>query len=159
MDTRCKTLDVINSLGGTWRLIAWRRIATDGVVSYPLGRDAQGQLSYAPNGRMSVQITAENRPAMETTDPLGGDVAVRAEAYSGYLAYFGTYEVQGDAVVHTIEGSLFPEWSGEKQVRPFTLADDQLVLRTPPMQTGDGATVVNELSWARDEHGWELRHS
>jgi hypothetical protein len=159
MDGRCKTLDVINSLGGTWRLITWRRIATDGTIGYPLGRDARGQLSYAPNGQMGVQITAENRPEMGTADPLGGDVQARADAYSSYLAYFGTYEVTDDAVVHNIEGSLFPGWSGEKQVRPFAVTGGELVLRTPPMQSGDGTTVVNELSWARDEPGWEPQHS
>lgn len=134
-----------------WKLIAWRRIAEDGTVSYPLGAEAHGQLVYTPNGQMAVQITGANRPALATGDPLGGDVAARADAYSTYLAYFGTYELQGESVVHRIDGSLFPNWSGEKQVRPFTSEHDELVLRTPPMQVADGTTVVNELAWAREE--------
>jgi hypothetical protein len=138
-------------LGGTWKLIAWRRIAEDGTVNYPLGADARGQLIYTSNGQMAVQITGANRSPIATDDPLGGDAQARADAYSTYLAYFGTYEVQGESVVHRIDGSLFPNWCGEKQVRPFTSERDELVLRTPPMQVANGTTVVNELAWAREE--------
>jgi hypothetical protein len=101
---------------------------------------------------MTVQITGSNRAEVAGDDPLGGEVEARAAAYSTYLAYFGTYEVQGESVVHLIDGSLFPKWSGEKQVRPFTAEFDQLVLRTPPMALADGTTVVNELAWKRDKH-------
>jgi hypothetical protein len=97
-----------------------------------------------------VQITGADRPTLVTDDPLGGDTEARAAAYSTYLAYFGRYEVQGESVVHLIDGSLFPNWSGEKQVRPYTLENGELVLRTPPMQLSDGTTVVNELAWIRE---------
>lgn len=139
-------------LGGTWQLIAWRRIGADGTIDYPLGQDARGQLIYTSNGRMAVQITGANRPVLATDDPLGGEVAARAEAYSTYLAYFGTYEVRSETVVHQINASLFPNWSDEEQVRPFAHDHDELVLRTPPMRVGDGTTVVNELVWTREEH-------
>ena len=151
MGGRCETRGVVDSLGGTWKLIAWRRIAEDGTVNYPLGADARGQLIYTSNGQMAVQITGANRSPIATDDPLGGDVEARADAYSTYLGYFGTYELQGESVVHRIDGSLFPNWCGEKQVRPFTSERDELVLRTPPMQVANGTTVVNELAWAREK--------
>lgn len=138
-------------LNGTWNLVAWRRIAGDGSVSYPLGPDASGLLVYTENGRMTVQIAGADRATVAGDDPLGGDEQARAEAYSTYLAYFGTYAVSGQNVVHDIEGSLFPNWSGESQVRPFTLDSGQLVLSTPPMELADGTTVVNELAWERDK--------
>lgn len=137
--------------GTTWNLVGWRRIADDGSVSYPLGADARGLLAYASNGRMSVQITGAKRPDLGTDDPLGGDLAARADAYSSYLAYFGSYAVEGDSVVHVIDGSLFPQWSGARQVRPFSTESGQLVLRTPPMRLADGSTVVNELAWSPDD--------
>ena len=138
-------------LAGTWKLVAWRRIAGDGTISYPLGTAARGQLIYTPDGRMAVQISRSNRPPLATGDPLGGDAQARADAYSSYLAYFGTYEVQDGSVVHLIDGSLFPDWSTQKQVRPFTLEDGELVLRTPPMQLSGGTTVINELAWTRED--------
>jgi Lipocalin-like domain len=137
---------------GTWKLVAWRRISDDGTVKYPLGKDARGQLIYTPDGQMAVQIAGPSRPKLPTADPLGGDVTARAGAYSTYLAYFGDYELRGDSVVHSIDASLFPNWSGEKQVRPFSKEHGELVLRTPPMPLADGSTVVNELSWAPEGH-------
>jgi hypothetical protein len=137
-------------LSGTWSLVAWRRIANDGSISYPLGEDASGVLIYTENGRMAVQIAGANRPVLAVDDPLGGDAQARASAYSTYLAYFGSYEVQGDTVVHYIHESLYPNWSGKTQARPFTDESGELVLHTPPMRLADGTTVVNELAWTRE---------
>src|SRR5437763_4768032 len=123
VDSEASTIQawpVAVELAGTWKLVAWRRVADDGSLTYPLGEDATGLLIYTGNGRMAVQITAANRPALATNDPLGGDVEKRADAYSGCLAYFGTYEVQDDKVVHHVDKSLFPNWSGAEQVRPLS---------------------------------------
>lgn len=137
-------------LVGTWRLLAWRRVAEDGTITYPLGEDAWGRLVYTPNGRMAVHIAAADRPRLETSDPpLGGDTEKRAAAYSTFLAYGGSYDLDGDTVVHRVEASLFPEWSGQVQRRPFTYENGELVLRTPPME-GAAGSVVNELAWARE---------
>ena len=136
-------------LTGTWKLVAWRRVVDDGTVTYPLGEDANGLLVYTANGRMIVQLAAANRPRLDTTDALGGDVQARADAYSTCLAYFGTYEVDGDTVIHRVDASLFPNWSGVEQRRPYTYDGRELVLRTPPV-TGPNGTVVNELAWVRE---------
>jgi hypothetical protein len=136
-------------LCGVWNLTAWRRIADDGTITYPLGEDARGQLVYTETGRMAVQMTGESRPLLETSDPLGGDTRQRADAYSTCLAYVGSYEVRGDTVVHWIDVSLFPNWSGAEQIRPFSYSHDELVLRTPPTASGTGV-IINEISWVRD---------
>lgn len=133
---------------GTWKLVAWRRIVDDQTVTYPLGEDADGVLIYTPDGGMAVVLTAAKRPEMPGNDPLGGAVDKRAEAYSTCLAYIGRYELRGEEVVHRIDVSLYPVWSGDEQVRPFTYTGDELVLRTPPTHTASG-TVVNEIAWSR----------
>jgi hypothetical protein len=137
-------------LSGSWRLVSWRRIVDGGSPTYPLGEDAHGLLVYTANGRMIVQMTAANRPPLDTGDALGGDAQDRADAYSGCLAYFGTYEVDGDTVVHRIDVSLYPNWSGDVQARPFTYDGRELVLKTPPV-SGPNGTVVNEITWARED--------
>jgi Lipocalin-like domain len=136
------------NLAGTWKLLAWRRIEQDGSTTYPLGEDAAGVLIYAPDGSMAVQMTAAHRPAIRSENALGGDMHERAQAYSTCLAYFGAWEVQGDAVIHHIDASLYPNWSGTLQSRPFDCDNSTLVLRTPPAAGKDG-TVVNEMSWTR----------
>ena len=134
---------------GSWNLAAWRRLEGD-TVTYPLGEDATGPLIYTADHKMAVQMIAANRGAISTDDALGGDAQERAAAYSTCLAYFGSYNVQGDDVIHRVEGSLFPNWSGTVQSRPFTRKGHELVLRTPPM-TGPAGTVVNEMSWVRED--------
>jgi hypothetical protein len=135
-------------ISGVWRLVAWRRIEEGGDVTYPLGEDASGLLIYTADFRMAVQMVAAGRPAIASDDALGGDIEQRAAAYSTCLAYFGTYEVQGDVVVHRLEASLYPNWSGSLQSRPFSFDGYELVLRTPPTKSPEG-TVVNEISWVR----------
>ena len=135
-------------LVGTWELVSWRRIVNDEMVTYPLGEHARGRLVYAPDGAMAVTMIASERPSMPDNDPLGGETGKRAEAYSTCLAYIGTYELRDDEVVHRIDVSLYPNWAGDEQVRPFTYTGDTLVLRTPPV-SGASGTVVNELAWAR----------
>jgi hypothetical protein len=54
------------------------------------------------------------------------------------------------SVDHYIDESLFPNWSGEAQARPFYLVSGELVLRTPPMRLDYRTTVVNELAGARE---------
>jgi hypothetical protein len=137
------------SVAGSWKLVAWRRLVDGGAITYQLGEDATGMLIYTADGKMAVQMLAANRPSIATSDALGGDVQDRAAAYSTCLAYFGSYEVQGDSVVHRVDGALFPNWSGTLQARPFTFEGKELVLRTPPTQGPDG-TVVNEISWVRE---------
>ena len=137
------------NITGSWNLVAWRRIQEDGSITYPLGEDVIGILIYTPDAKMAVQLLAKNRPAIPTDNALGGDVGPRAAAYSTCLAYFGSYRVEGDQIVHQIEGSLFPNWSGTVQARPLALDGDELVLRTPPTKTPTG-TVVNEIAWVRN---------
>lgn len=137
------------SLCGAWKLVHWRRVAPDGTTSYPLGGSATGQLLYTPDGRMAVHMAAADRAPLDSTDPLGGTADERAAAYSGYLAYFGTYSVSEGTVTHVLDASLYPNWSGTEQVRPLVFEDGNLVLRTPPMTLPDGSVVVNEMAWTR----------
>jgi hypothetical protein len=98
---------------------------------------------------MAVQMTAADRPTVDTADPLGGDVQARADAYSTCLAYFGSYEQQDDKVVHRIDASLYPNWSEAVQERPLAYENGELVLRTPPTP-GPRGTFVNEIAWTRE---------
>jgi Lipocalin-like domain len=97
-------------------------------------------------------MQASARPQITSNDPLGGDEDQRAAAYSTCLAYFGSYEVLGDVIVHRIDASLFPNWTGTVHERLFTCRGNELVLRTPPSENS-GVTVVNETSWKRDVPG------
>lgn len=136
---------------GVWHLRSWETRLGDEVVR-PLGEDPRGILVYTPDGRIVVQIAARDRPSIEVNPlggtPLGGAEPDRAAAYSTSLAYYGRYEVRTDTVVHTIELSSFPNWTGEEQVRQAELTDGELILRTLPIRVAIG-DIVSELRWAR----------
>jgi hypothetical protein len=123
----------------------WRRFGEDGTVAFPFGEDASGVLIYTPDGNMAVQMLTADRPRLNTDDPIGGDVGERAAAYSSCLAYFGTYEVDGQSVIHNVEAALFPNWSRTLQQRPFVRNGNELSLRV----MGDDGRLTNEIVWIR----------
>jgi hypothetical protein len=96
---------------------------------------------------MAVQMVAKDRPRVDARDALGGKVEERAAAYSTCLAYFGTYEVRDNAVIHQVEASLFPNWSDTVQARPFVFEGEDLVLQVK----ADDGRVTNEIVWARKQ--------
>ena len=73
-------------------------------------------------------------------------------AFTGYVAYYGTYSVDEAAgvVTHLVAGSLFPNWVGGKQQRHFLLERDSLTLTTPPIVL-QGSEWVFRLVWKRSE--------
>ncbi len=74
------------------------------------------------------------------------------DAYTGYYAYFGTYDVdeRAQVVTHHIKASLRSHEVGADNVRPFELKGDRLVLRVPVItDTGEARTRL--IVWRRAE--------
>jgi hypothetical protein len=103
---------------GCWTLRSCRSVRENGEVSYPFGQNATGLLLYTPDNHMAVQIAAADRGSIGADNPPSPAAGAeqRANAFSTYLAYFGTYEVERDRVIHDVQTSLFPDWS--RLVRP-----------------------------------------
>ncbi len=141
---------VAAGLVGRWRLVSWSIGTENGAGAYPFDESAEGSLVYTPGGWMMVTLAKAERARLSTDDVVGGGEAERAAAYSSYVAYCGTYEVEGDVVIHRVQMSLFPNWVGSEQERYFELSGDALVLRGPPVSVA-GRSVVNELRWIREE--------
>ena len=139
-----------NDLIGRWRLIAWSTRADDGTVTHPFGENPVGSLVYTPGGWMSAMLAAGERSPMSGADLLGGSESERALAFSTFIAYAGTYDVDRDDVVHRVTTSLFPNWVGGVQRRTAELAGDELLLRTAPLEVL-GRVTVSELRWVREE--------
>ena len=108
-------------------------------------------LIYDEGGQMSVQIMHPERPAFVSNDLRKGTPEEIQAAFDGYVAYFGTYEVNEEegAITHSIKGSLFPNWVGQNQKRLFEFSGNHLTLKTPPMPVA-GTTVTGILVWERE---------
>jgi hypothetical protein len=135
----------MTDLIGNWALISYITEAPDGTRGTPYG-DAVGRLSYDANGNMAGQVMRPGRAPV--VHGQSGLPDVRA-AYAGYIAYFGTYEVNAarDTVVHHVEGALNPTWVGGDQVRRLRFEGDMLVLSTDVPK--NGTLITHILTWKR----------
>jgi hypothetical protein len=135
---------------GAWNLISFE-VHKDGEVAYPFGNNAQGSIIYTASGRFSAQLKRLERPPFASGDQMKGTMEEINANYEGFVSYYGSYEFDGKKgwVIHHVEGSLFPNWEGQKLKRFVELSDNRLTLSTPP--TVWGGEVVGVVLWERVE--------
>ena len=134
-----------NPFIGTWKLVSWELTQPDGTIRYLYGKDVVGYLMYTADGYMSAQIMDPDRQQSDPNFPLETAEAQtlpdpdRARAYSTYVAYCGTYTVEGDKVIHHVKAGLIPSWTGSDQRRRFRFELGRLII-------GSGK---HKLTWER----------
>lgn len=135
---------------GTWRLVDYEYLRSDGEQLWPFGQSPRGVITYTAEGFMSVQIMDSERPIFVGGNRWSATLAEMAAAFQSYLAYFGSYDVNGEEgfVTHHIQGSLFPEYTNSDQIRYFEFEGEQLTLSTPPLPAGK-ETITGRLIWER----------
>jgi hypothetical protein len=137
-------------LVGTWLLRSWTAEGDDGSVLQPMGDHPEGILVYASDGTMITTIGEPDRSPIDGGDMLAGPLDQRLAALSSFIAYAGTYRVDGDDVVHAVTMSLFPNWIGTEQRRHVELAADRrtLTLSADPFVLR-GRRSAQRLAWER----------
>ncbi len=137
-------------LVGTWRLRSWISTGEDGSVAEPMGRSPEGILVYTGGGTMITTIGLPGRPCITGGDILRGPPDEIVAMATTFIAYSGTYRLDGDDVIHDVEMSLFPDWVGTRQRRHVSLSDDgsRLMLSADPMMVR-GRISAQRLEWER----------
>jgi hypothetical protein len=140
----------VKRLAGVWSLVSSEFRTSGGEVMYPLGEDAQGQAIFTETGYMSGQLMRQGRPEFASGSQASGTPEEMAAALQGYVAYYGTCEIDvGKQTLTThVEGSLYPNWVGGFQMRFYQINDRQLTLKTPPIAMGE-EEVTGVLVWER----------
>ena len=135
----------MTELVGNWSLISYVTESPDGTRGKPYG-EAVGRLTYDSHGNMSGQVMRPGRAPV--VHGQSGLADVRA-AYAGYIAYFGTYQVNEsrDTVEHHVLGALNPTWVGGVQVRRMRFDGETLILSTDVSK--GGVLVRHILTWQR----------
>ena len=135
----------MKQLVGNWTLLSYITENPDGSRGKPYG-EAIGRLSYDEHGHMAGQVM---RPGRSDVAPGEWGAQQVRSAYAGYIAYFGTYQVNeaGDTVVHHVHGALNPGWVGGDQVRRMRFDGELLVLSTEVVK--GGALVKHSLTWKK----------
>jgi hypothetical protein len=137
---------------GTWKMISiTEKDMATGVVTQSSRGPSSGQLIYAPNGRLSVQIMKLDRPkiasgVMSTATPeeLRGIV-------DGFSSYFGTWEllVSEGCMVHVQDGNLTTNGIGQRAKRYYSFDEaGHLYLATAPRKVGNKETQMS-FNWER----------
>jgi hypothetical protein len=134
---------------GTWKLLSLEIPLADGSVMEPYGDTPMGMAMFDHNNNFVAQIMKPKRKEFEANHQLEGTPEEIKEAFEGYSAYFGTFEVTDDkTLVNNVEGSMYPNWIGGEQIRYYKFYDNFLELHTPPMKKGyTEYTVV--MKWER----------
>lgn len=136
------------SLVGTWTLQAADRLLADGTREPDYGAHPDGRLMVDDQGRYALVIFKAERPDFASPDKtLGTDAELRA-AMLGSSCHHGSLQVNWAAGTLTflIEDATFPNWRGQKQVRPFEVQGDVLSYRLPPRP--DGSVPISV--WRRE---------
>ncbi|MEP6785947.1 MAG: lipocalin-like domain-containing protein [Sphingomonadales bacterium] len=144
------TTDIV----GSWVLVDYRRRQGDDVV-LPFGDDPVGFLQYGVEGRVSATLSRRDRKRF--VHPVDaswrGDPQECAEAAMTYLAYTGTYRIEGDRVEHQVEACSYPNWVGTTLTRWIdrreVAGESLLLLTTTSPDNRDDTILVSELLWGR----------
>ena len=139
-----------DQLIGVWKLISYQRKSSDGRVEYPFGEKPVGRLTYDSAGRMSAQLM---RPARKSAMPVGvsfangtaSDAELR-EAAGGFIAYFGTFDVDepSTTVIHHVEACLVPSWVAHDLQRKYRFQGNRLMLSAVT------SSFTVDLVWERE---------
>ena len=114
---------------GTWKMLAWKRkLVESPEESDAIGPDPFGYINYSPNGRLMVFVLRRGRPRPSSNPP---NETEKIALFDSMFAYVGTYAVEADRVVHTLDGSWNELWTGTRQIRFLSFKNDTLVYTTP----------------------------
>lgn len=128
---------------GHWRLVSFVNIDERGATTP--SRYTGGRIMYDAAGQMAAQLTFANRARLSSPSTDGE----RAAAYSGFLSYYGAYEIDEATrkVTHHVEASTNPNWPGTDLIRYFEFADGGETLKLS-IRNESGRTT-GTLTWAR----------
>jgi hypothetical protein len=117
-------------LVGTWTLVS-ADIHRSGYRIQVFGPDPSGRLMFGGDGRYALVFLRRGLPTIASHDRTSERPDESQAVVQGSIAHFGTYAVDGDALVFHIEGGTFPNWTGADQRRKFALVGDKLDYTSP----------------------------
>lgn len=140
---------VMPEILGSWKLISLYHENSENEKSHLYGENPIGILTYDPSGYMNAQFGSSKRANFQDESLSGGTNEEITSAYKTYVAYFGRFEeAENGKIVHTVEGSLFPNWQGHKEVRFAEIEGDILTISIPPTLV-NGKELTLKAVWQR----------
>ncbi|MBV5330650.1 MAG: lipocalin-like domain-containing protein [Chlorobium sp.] len=123
---------------GTWILVSIF-VEKDGEKIDVFGATPKGSMILTPNGRFSVIMMNATLPKFAANNRAKGTAEENQAVVQGSLAWFGSYKVvsaKEHMVIFNIEGSTYPNWTGEEQKLVMTVAGDEMKVINPAAAVG-----------------------
>jgi hypothetical protein len=110
---------------GAWKLVSYNvEVQGTGEIFPPMGKIPTGYVIFTPEARVWFVLTGEGRKPAKTAEE-------KAELLDTLVAYTGTYRVEGDKWITSVEVAWNPAWVGTEQSRSFKMEGDRLQVLTP----------------------------
>ena len=142
--------DLATSIVGVWKVVSIEtKEVASGKVTRPLGDQLAGTFVFTRGGRFSGMVFRADR-----TPPAGANATEpeRVALFNSLVAYNGSYRIDGDKLVMTIESSHIQSWNGTNRVLTVEINGTRLTGRSAPLKAAStGLEVVAENVWERLE--------
>jgi len=112
------------ALVGIWKLFSYEvEVQETGEFFYPLGKNPTGFICITENNHVMVTLTGEDRkPASSSEDS--------AELLNSLVSYAGTYRIEGNEWITSVQVAWKPDWVNTEQRRQFEIKDNRLRVLT-----------------------------
>jgi hypothetical protein len=132
---------------GTWRMISLR-VGPSGNASEPYGPEPNGLMVITAEGWFTITIMRPGLPKFASGNREHGTAEENRAVVQNSIAYFGTYTIDEAAstIACRIEGTTFPNYLGETQVRRLIFEGDTMTYVNDSPSGGGG---VAQAMWRR----------
>jgi len=124
---------------GTWIPVSQYVDQGDKKVE-PFGAKPKGMVVYEASGRFLLILIRSDLPKFASNNRMTGTPEEYKAVGQGSIAYYGRYtidEKEGKIKLH-YDGSTYPNWDGEDQVRLISVTGDELKIVSPVSTVGGG---------------------
>ena len=108
------------SLLGIWKLVTYEvEIQETGEILYSMGKKPSGFACFTKNNHVMVTLTGDSREAASNDQE-------RAHLLKTIVSYAGTYRIEGNEWITSVQVAWNPEWVNSEQRRKFEIQDNKL---------------------------------
>src|SRR5204863_4288204 len=108
-------------VAGTYSFVSAVTTSASGEKAEPFGPTPTGMAMLGADGRFMITLMKPGLPKFASNSRTSGTPDEMKAVVSGSIAYLGSYKIEGDALVLSIEHATYPNWDGTTQKRTFKM--------------------------------------
>lgn len=129
---------------GSWKLLSYEQISSEGMLNYPYGKNAIGYLIYTIEGYMSGHVMRNKRLKYFLEDSRYITADEKITIARDYIGYTGKYNIKcsNNTIVHYPEICSFPNMINTPLEKQYSFQDTKLVLITQKPENNSYLRVI-----------------